>query len=144
MNQREQIEEIKQVLIKTCKRCRPFEEDYMQSKYAEAIYNAGYRKLPEWAVVLTKEEYENLKNKPPFAVIKYDEDKMKKIVKESAKNIVFEFTEKGKDEIRKETAKEILGLLSVNKWVMEHALPCDRDYFIAKMICEKYGVEVEE
>ena len=43
-----------------------------------------------------------------------------------------------------EMAKEILGLLSVNKWTMEHALPCDRDYFIAKRICEKYGVEIEE
>lgn len=39
MTKQEQIEEIKQVLIKTCKRCRPFEEDYMQSKYAEALYN---------------------------------------------------------------------------------------------------------
>ena len=44
MTKQEQIEEIKQVLIKTCKRCRPFEEDYMQSRYAEALYNAGYRK----------------------------------------------------------------------------------------------------
>ena len=44
MNKEEQIEEIKQVLIKTCKRCRTFEEDYMQSKYAEELYKAGYRK----------------------------------------------------------------------------------------------------
>lgn len=44
MTEQKQIEEIKQVLIKTCKHCRPFEEDYMQSKYAEAIYEAGYRK----------------------------------------------------------------------------------------------------
>ena len=45
MTKQEQLEEIKQVLIKTCKRCRSFEEDYMQSKYAEALYNAGYRKI---------------------------------------------------------------------------------------------------
>ena len=45
MTKQEEIEEIKQVLIKTCKRCRSFEEDYMQSKYAEALYNAGYRKI---------------------------------------------------------------------------------------------------
>ena len=44
LDKNKQIEEIKRVLIKTCKRCRTFEEDYMQSKYAEAIYNAGYRK----------------------------------------------------------------------------------------------------
>ena len=30
-------------------------------RHAEALYNAGYRKLPEDAVVLTKEEYESLK-----------------------------------------------------------------------------------
>lgn len=47
MTKQEQIEEIKQVLIKTCKRCRSFEEDYMQSKYAEALYNAGYCKVDE-------------------------------------------------------------------------------------------------
>lgn len=48
MTKQEQIEEIKQVLIKTCKRCRSFEEDYMQSKYAEALYNAGYRKVDDF------------------------------------------------------------------------------------------------
>ena len=48
MTKQEQIEEIKQVLIKTCKRCRSFEEDYMQSKYAEALYNAGYGNVSEY------------------------------------------------------------------------------------------------
>lgn len=43
----EQIEGIKEILIKTCKRIRSKEEDYMQDRYAEALYNAGYRKLPE-------------------------------------------------------------------------------------------------
>lgn len=45
--QQEQIEEIadiKSVLIKTHKRCRTLQEDYMQNKYAEEIYKAGYRK----------------------------------------------------------------------------------------------------
>ena len=48
MTKQEQIEEIKQVLIKTCKRCRSFEEDYMQSKYAEVLYNAGYGNISEY------------------------------------------------------------------------------------------------
>ena len=61
MTRQEQIKEIKQVLIKTCKRCRSSEEDYMQSKYAEALCNARYRKLPEDAIVLTKEEYKSLR-----------------------------------------------------------------------------------
>ena len=46
-NKQEKIEEIadiKSVLIKTHKRCRTLQEDYMQNKYAEEIYKAGYRK----------------------------------------------------------------------------------------------------
>lgn len=55
MTKQEQIKEIKQVLIKTCKRCRPFEQDYMQSNYAEALYNAGYRKADETRKETAKE-----------------------------------------------------------------------------------------
>ena len=48
--EQEQIEEmanIKSVLIKTHKRCRTLQEDYMQDKYAEGIYKAGYRKASD-------------------------------------------------------------------------------------------------
>lgn len=62
MNREEQIEEIKQVLIKTCKRCRLFEEDYMQSKYAEALYNAGYRKAEEVRKETAKEIFQKVVN----------------------------------------------------------------------------------
>lgn len=111
----EQIEEIKQVLIKTCKRCRLFEEDYMQSKYAEALYNAGYRKIPENAVVLTKEEYIDL-----------------------SRNYVTEQIE----QVRKETAEKILNELidSSNKITFfdcRMALGLDK-------LAKQYGVEVEE
>ena len=58
MTKQEQIEEIKQVLIKTCKRCRTFEEDYMQSKYAEALYNAGYRKVDDVRKETAKEIFQ--------------------------------------------------------------------------------------
>lgn len=34
--------------------------DHIAEQTAEALYNAGYRKIPEGAVVLTKEEYEKL------------------------------------------------------------------------------------
>ena len=40
----EEIADIKYVLIKTHRRCRTLQEDYMQNKYAEGIYKAGYRK----------------------------------------------------------------------------------------------------
>lgn len=44
---KEQIEEIKAVLVRTCKRVRTMQEDHMQDRYAEAIYTAGYRKQSE-------------------------------------------------------------------------------------------------
>ena len=55
-------------------------------KHAEALYNAGYRKIPENAVVLTKEEYIDL-----------------------SRNYVTEQIEKA----RKETAKEILSRIKL-------------------------------
>ena len=85
MTQQEQIKEIKQILIKTSKRCRSSEEDYMQSKYAEAIYNAGYKKLPEDAIILTKEEYIDLSQN---------------YVKEQKEQAVKEFAEKLKEKAR--------------------------------------------
>lgn len=42
-----QIEEIKAVLVRTCKRVRTMQEDHMQDRYAEALYTAGYRKQKE-------------------------------------------------------------------------------------------------
>lgn len=50
---KKQIEEIKRVLIKTHKRVRSSQDDYMQDRYAEAIYNADYRKQikGEWKKV---------------------------------------------------------------------------------------------
>lgn len=50
MNKDKQIEEIKKVLIKTCKRVRTAQENYMQDRYAEELYNAGYRKASEVAM----------------------------------------------------------------------------------------------
>ena len=49
-----QIEEIKEILIKTCKRTRSMQEDYMQDRYAEALCNAGYRKQSEgeWKMLI--------------------------------------------------------------------------------------------
>ena len=43
----EEIADIKSVLIKTHKRCRSLQEDYMQDNYAEGIYKAGYRKASD-------------------------------------------------------------------------------------------------
>ena len=55
MEKDKQIEEIKDVMIHTCKRIRSFNDDFMQSRYAEALYNAGYRKTSDIAREIIEE-----------------------------------------------------------------------------------------
>ena len=80
MNKQEQIEGIKQVLIKTCKRCRPFEQDYMQSRYAEALYNyvkeQRAQALKEFAEKLKEKAYTN--NYCQEVILKSEIDKLLK------------------------------------------------------------------
>lgn len=52
MTKQEQIKEMKKIIGNV----KPF---YVET-IVEALYNAGYRKIPENAVVLTKEEYIDL------------------------------------------------------------------------------------
>ena len=51
----EKMSDIKSILIKTHKRCRTLQEDYMQDKYAEELYKAGYRKQSDTAREILKE-----------------------------------------------------------------------------------------
>ena len=88
--------------------------------YANFLYDNNYRKIPENAVVLTREE-RLLRDYECF-------------------NTGYET---GKAEARKETAKEILS------YVGNLYDDCDqrfqlKDYQWHKRLCEKYGVEVEE
>lgn len=69
MNKKEQIEEMAVIgcvrnpqahTAKECAKC-DFKQGMCNAyRHAEALYNAGYRKIPENAVVLTKEEYDKL------------------------------------------------------------------------------------
>lgn len=84
-------------------------------KSAEKLYDLGYRKIPENAVVLTKEEYIDL-----------------------SRNYVKEQIEQA----RKETAKEILDKLSALMEQYHYKSTAWRN--CANFIKETYGVEVEE
>lgn len=118
MTEQEQIEEMAKLMcIDTsnrgeCEKCsftphKVFGFTYQCSKYdnAEAIYNAGYRKLPEDSVVLSKEAYEKLKGR--------------------AEEVFNEMTERMKAEVKiakrigvvkgsKETAEKILNYLELS------------------------------
>lgn len=111
-----------------CKKCKLLK--YAENKMCQDAYEAcwliddGYQKVPEGAIVLTKEEL--VKTMENGYV--YDTTSGNKI----------NFIEMAREIERKETAKEILQTLW--EWKdRETALSCDL-YELA----EKYGVEVEE
>jgi predicted RNA-binding protein len=65
MDKQKQIEEManffKGILpIKAMADWIPIKINHNYKGYGEELYNAGYRKIPENAVVLTREEYERL------------------------------------------------------------------------------------
>lgn len=115
----EQIEEMKTLLLETYIECLDMpatdKKPNLYDMDANKLYNAGYRKIPENAVVLTKEEYIDL-----------------------SRNYVTEQIE----QVRKETAEKILNELidSSNKITFfdcRMALGLDK-------LAKQYGVEVEE
>ena len=61
MTKQEQIEEMISAMAASN---NPFVDVPIEimPKVAEALYNAGYRKLPEYSVVLSREEYEKLRS----------------------------------------------------------------------------------
>ena len=69
MNKQQQIEEIAGTICNACKerfeiskKCKNVIEPCLAAyAHAEALYNAGYRKLPEDSVVLSREEYDSLR-----------------------------------------------------------------------------------
>lgn len=78
---------------------------------AEKLYNAGYRKIPEGAVVLTmeeKQEYESL-----VKLLIYDKP---------IKSRTYEFIKDTKDRIRKETAEKFAERLKekLNEWLEDN------------------------
>ena len=124
MTEQEQIEKIAKYVCNACeygiygacsKRQTDVKRCSLALKTAKHIYNAGYRKIPENAVVLTKEEYIDL-----------------------SRNYVREQIEQA----RKETAKEILDKLNALMEQYHYKSTAWRN--CANFIKETYGAEVEE
>lgn len=131
MNKKQQIEEMKKVMCeeygKECNYCPC--SDCANAMIAERLYNAGYRKT--FTSDLTSDTQKAFKE----GYIKGSIDRMSEC-------------NNTKDEVCKETAKEILDMLydmGIDKGILE----CCRIYDVngvslAKQICEKYGVEIEK
>ena len=114
MTKQEQIEEIAKIIDEMY-----WVYDTTAGDIAEELYNAGYRKIPENAVVLTKEEYIDL-----------------------SRNYVTEQIE----QVRKKTAKEILLLLGKGYDETEKTEFNNLQWYkeFCRELKHRYGVEVEE
>ena len=98
-------------------------------KVAEALYNAGYRKLPEDSVVLSREEYEKLK----YTWIT-DSDAYKKGCKETAEqdfNTIIKALEERKDRV-----KAFYGVAE--------SVGVDIAIRTVKELAKQFGVEIKE
>ena len=92
---------------------------------ANSLYNAGYRKIPDGAVVLTQEEFDNdyvTKDDRDFWKSRYD------ILVSKAKLLIAQ--------ARKETAREIVSWIRGTKY-------SSRLWDELDLIAQRYGVEVE-
>ena len=116
MDKEKQIEEMEQDLAKYIPQ---FWSNNLYFDCANALYNAGYRKISEGAVVLTKFEYDEM-----FADVTASKKKLARII-DSAKS-------KG----QKETAKEILQMFDDQNIITWDELK--------RTIKQRYGVEAEE
>lgn len=134
MTKQEQIEEMANYYCEYCKKqtgekfCEHIDDKSCNIFFeAELFYNAGYQKIPEDSVVLSREEYKRLLDN----AIRVD---MEYLDHELAKE-------------RKETAKEILSdLLDLHNIVQDINQKTDFYYSIEQLIAEieiKYDIEVE-
>ena len=93
MDKQKQIEEMAKVLAVNCGEC--YTCKYLDKLHcadllsAEALYEAGYRKIPENAVVLTMEEYDEIKQiKEMTAEQVIESEELKKSIADAVNSFV--------------------------------------------------------
>lgn len=154
MNREKQIEEMAKAICSACndgmatcnrKPC------LLAIEEATAVFELGYRKLPEDSVVLSREEYEGLKS--PRFIIETKKATNKEIL-EKLRSSTFAIVDNNakieiiptRQEIEKETAKKILkeirGYYPINKEC------CNKGESFILCLCDdiakEYGVEVDD
>lgn len=146
MNDKQQIEEIAEWICSyNCDRSTCFGgcEKCDNYKLANNLYEQGYRKLPENAVVLTKEEYDEIKQYQSYIPeLKKAFDKVRNATAEMYKDEC-EYWKSRCEEIgnvaSKETAREIL-----RRFVEFSENPCNSREDILEELARQFGVEVKE
>ena len=173
MEENKQIEEMAKYIktaneincIRTCDNCEYYNDDSKCISFGQAIalYNAGYRKIPEGSVVLSREEYERLLTRPLNAMgdlvigkIKnkkkcgYDKDD---ICVNSDSEHLTDYCPLKEElvQARKETAREIIEYFDL--WLVEDFEEMNDNDFIhimkkdfvrrRKELAKQHGVEVK-
>lgn len=153
-----------------CTKCKTYDKHCYTIHQAEILYNAGYRKLPENSLMLSKEELAQKIYDDIFAILKiklwlYGDDAMTKSLNGLTKQKILDFTKKWgikdnhlnekdyshidhlqvhdkqiKEQASKETAEKILKPLY--NVIMEHPDCCVNLSEDIKFLMEKYGIDL--
>lgn len=124
MDKQKQIEEKKEI-------AKELDKVYPNAKFtngwiAEVLYKLGYRKIPEGAVVLTREEYDRLTNSEIGELVKENEELGKSNVEwsELYRRLKIKY-----QQVRKETAEKIADWLDNEKGY------CGLGYLVKQNFC---------
>lgn len=141
-NEQEQIEEMVSVMAASNK---PFVDVPVEimPNVAEALYNAGYRKLPKDSVVLSREEYELLANKYKNLEIKYsnlcDNYRLCKDANETLKQHIIVTCKKTAEKILNDLVKNCQYTFNIDgKPIVE----LDGDFVLNA--AKSYGIKIKE
>lgn len=143
-NEKELIEEMAKIIYEN----RPIKDIWIEdaTEIAKVLLSAGYRKPLEGSVVLTKEEYETLVK---TAHDKIGDMQLNEFIKACLLSGWAVQSVNTEEQVRKETAKEILQLVKEKSWCYEEDENGEAwTYSITvtelKELAKGYGVEVED
>ena len=120
----------------------------LRREIARIYYNAGYRKLPEDSVVLSREKYEKLEEK--IMNLRYDKQELKNEISEKDSKIALleetiECIKFNIDYIRKETEERdfntIIQALEERK---DRVIAADIAIRTIKELAKQFGIEIKE
>lgn len=95
---------------KGCKKCKIERHENAQIM-ADYLYNAGYRKIPENAVVLTREEYEKLKDEKADNILANIDKVFKAEFADMKNSMIKRINKNYAKKVRKETAEKFAKLV---------------------------------
>ena len=121
-----------------CTKCKTYDKHCYTIHQAEILYNAGYRKLPENSLVLSKEEFEQHANEYKNLSIKYDQVFDKYRLCKDANEKLKQKTISASKEIADKILKPLYNV------IMEHPDCCINLSEDIKFLMEKYGVILED